>query len=46
MWGGPFFVGAGGDENLKINFLWPKDVLKSNWISKNQHDFWIIKKCI
>ena len=23
MWGGPFFVGAGGDENLKINFLWP-----------------------
>ena len=22
-WGGPFFVGAGGDENLKINFLWP-----------------------
>ena len=23
-WGGPFFVGAGGDENLKINFLWPK----------------------
>ena len=20
---GPFFVGAGEDENLKINFLWP-----------------------
>ena len=26
MWGGPFFVGAGGDENLKINFLWPYDL--------------------
>ena len=22
-WGGPYVVGAGGDENLKINFLWP-----------------------
>ena len=25
FWGGRFFIGAGGDENLKIYLVWPKD---------------------
>ena len=43
-WGGPFFVGAGGDENLKINFLWPYQ-FKNKVLKKNNTQREMIVTC-